>query len=366
MKTYCKGLLIDRDFIERGYGLWLEAPAGKKNAWRVPEEYGSADALLDEIASEVEGRSLSFRRFKRYVRHETSTRKERNISVASVKYQVVTYALKAALADMLHDKIGYYQVAGVKGKGQKAAGKALRKWSRERGYHVKLDVRKCYESITCDMVMEILVKLVASADVLYMAESLLSCFDGGTLEIGTYFALLMALLVLSYAYHFVEDLHKVRRGERKRLVSHQIWHLDDALLMSPSKRDLKMAVRALSKFMRDELGLELKAWKVAVNSKREPLDLCGYRSHDGALTLRRRLFLSARRAFSRFAKRRTMTLAGRCCSYWGWFKNSDSFDFVDRTGAHGTLRAASKMKSRHDRRKVGTCITREAQSPSHA
>ena len=358
LKTYCRKTVIDRDFISSGYESWAKAPAGKKNLWRVAEEYGSADALIDEITSEIETRSLSFRPFKRYARKEKGKNgKNRKISIACVKYQVVTYAFRNATADMMHAKLGYYQSAGIRGRGQKHVRKALRKWSAEgNAYHVKSDVRKCYEHITCSLVMRMLTKFVANEDVLYMARSLLSCFTFGVLEIGTYFALLMANLVLSFAYHFIEGLHKVRRGERKRLVRHQIWHLDDLLLIGNDKRDLKRAMRKLARYMCCFLGLELKSWKVAATGDVERLDMGGFVARGGVVTLRSHLFLSSKRAFARFDKKRTSTLASRCCSYWGWLKHSDSREFCKANNVFGLLKSARKLKSRASKRKAAACI----------
>ncbi|MBQ9042696.1 MAG: hypothetical protein IJ111_07765 [Eggerthellaceae bacterium] len=348
---------IDRAFIEKAYAEWTKAPAGKKNSWRVDEEYGGKDVLIDEITEQVESRTLSFKPFKRYKRMEKGSRKERDISIAEVKYQVATYAVKLAIGGMLDAKLGYYQTAGVKDKGQKLVKKALAKWSAEEEctHQVKLDVRKCYKHITCELVMRILLKFVASEDVLYVAECLLSCYEFGVLEIGTYFSLLMANLVLSYAYHFIEGLHKYRRGKRRRLVLHQVWHLDDVVLVGSDKRDLKMAVRELTRYMKERLGLELKPWKVASVDGIEMLDMGGYRAVDGRVTLRKRLFLSVKRAFGKFSKHKTLALARRCCSYWGWLKHSDSGEFVKNNGIAGLLKAAKKMISRHSKRKEETC-----------
>lgn len=60
MKTYCRGLRIDRAIVEEAYREWREAPAGKKNAWRVAHEHGSAANLIDEVAREIAERRLSF------------------------------------------------------------------------------------------------------------------------------------------------------------------------------------------------------------------------------------------------------------------------------------------------------------------
>ena len=70
MKSYCKGLRIDEALVVSAYESWLDSKAGKKNAWRVPQEHGSASALIAEIVREVETRSLTFRPIKRYRHRE--------------------------------------------------------------------------------------------------------------------------------------------------------------------------------------------------------------------------------------------------------------------------------------------------------
>jgi hypothetical protein len=64
LKSYCKGLLIDRNIVSDAYKLWRENESGKKNSWRVYKEYGSEYALIDEIYNEIRDRELRFRPLK--------------------------------------------------------------------------------------------------------------------------------------------------------------------------------------------------------------------------------------------------------------------------------------------------------------
>ena len=350
MKSYCKGLEIDRALVERAYALWLTRPSGHKNRWRVAEEHGSADALIDEIVWQVTMRTLEFEPIHRYQRVEPTNGKLRTIGVESVKQQVCDYVAVLALEPMLEAKVGFYQVASVPGKGQRLARGALRRWSREGGYHVKADVRQCYPSISHDVVMRILRRYVRSADVLYVCETLLATYDGGGLEIGSYFSLRMAQLVLSFAYHFIEGLGKERRGRWVPLVRHQMWHMDDLILLGPDKRNLKAAMRSLAKYLKAEFGLELKPWKVAKTSETEPLDMGGFVVRERRTTIRASLFLRARRTFAHFRKHPSIALARRCCSYWGWLLHSDSDGFIQGNGIHRLLRKACGMVAAYDRR----------------
>lgn len=313
MKSYCKGLVMDREHIAKAYGLWLRATAGHKNAWRVTKEYGGAEALIDELEREIYERSLDLKPIHRYRHREPTNGKIRIIGVESVKQQVLDYAVVLAMKPLLGAKLGFYQVAGVPGKGQLACKRAMRKWVHEGGYHAKLDIKQCYPS---------------------------------GLEIGSYFSLQMANLVLSFAYHHIEGLRKERRGMSVPLVTHQLWHLDDALLISPDKRNLKMAVRSLVRYMREELGLTVKPWKIARTSDAEPLDMGGFVVRKHSCTLRSQIFLRATRAFRRFAKRRTLRLALRVCSYWGWLVHSDSDDVILGNGFNRLFRKARAIISR--------------------
>lgn len=354
MKSYCKGLVVDRDLVARAYEAWRSGCAGHKNGWRVDDEYGGADALIDEILWQLTMRTLEFRPIHRYERVEPTNGKHRVIGVESVKQQVCDYVAILALQPLLDAKIGFYQVASIPGKGQRLVRGALRRWAHEGGYHVKADVRQCYPSISGEVVMRVLRRYVRSDDVLYLCEALLATYDNG-LEIGSFFALKMASLVLSFGYHHVESLGKVRRGRWRPLVAHQIWHMDDCLLMGSSKRDLRMAIRSLERYLRSEFGVSLKPWKVARTDEVEPLDMGGWVVRDGRVTLRAGLFLRARHAFARFMRHPSLKLARRCASYWGWLRHSDSQGVIDRYGMVGLMRRVRMTVARYDR-EVHACI----------
>ena len=352
MKSYCKGLRIDGALIGRAYESWLNAPAGKKNAWRVQDEYGSADALIDEIEREIEARKLVFRPIKRYRHQEPTNGKLRIIGVESVKQQICDYVAVEALNGLLCAKVGFWQVSSVKGKGQLMAAKAVSRWVQEGGYFVHLDVRKCYPSIKADVVMRILRCYVRSLDVLYLCETLLATYGGG-LEIGSYFSLRMAQLVLSFGYHAVEGMHKIRRDHSVPLVAFQIWYADDIYLFSPDKRNLRSAARQLQALLLKDFGLHVKPWKVCRVSDQEPVDVVGFTVRRSRVTLRPTLFLRACRAFRKYRRAQTLYRARRVCSYWGWFKNTDSLGLImsngfDRTFKQAKRRVSVAERSRHE------------------
>lgn len=348
MKSYCKGLRVDEALISRAYESWLKAPAGKKNEWRVADEHGSHKALISEIASEVSSRSLTLRQIKRYRHREPTNGKLRIIGVESVKQQVCDYVAIEALEGLLRAKVGFWQVSSVKGKGQLMAASAVSRWSQEGGYFVHIDVRKCYPSIKADVVMRILRRYVRSPDVLYVCETLLATYGDG-LEIGSYFSLRMAQLVLSFGYHAVEGMHKTRRGSSRQLVSHQIWYADDIYLFGNDKRDLRSAARQLQKLLLNEFGLHVKPWKICQISEQEPVDVVGFTVRPSRVTLRATLFLRASRAFRKYRREPTLRRARRVTSYGGWFEHTDSLGVAMNNGFDKVLRKARRHVSAAER-----------------
>lgn len=350
LKSYCKGLRIDGALISRAYESWLDAPAGKKNAWRVPDEHGSAESLIAEIESEIASRTLALRPIKRYRHREPTNGKLRIIGVESVKQQICDYVAIEALSGLLRSKVGFWQVSSVKGKGQLMAANAVSRWVQEGGYFVHLDVRKCYPSIKADVVMRILRRYVRSPDVLYLCETLLATYGGG-LEIGSYFSLRMAQLVLSFGYHAVENMHKVRRGRNVPMVAHQLWYADDIYLFSQDKRNLRSAARQLQRLLLKDFGLHVKPWKVCRVGDQEPVDVVGFTVRRNRVTLRPTLFLRACRAFRKYRRSPTLGRARRVCSYWGWFRNTDSLALVASNRFDKTIKLAKRHVSAAERKK---------------
>ncbi len=349
MRSYCKHLVITGEHVAAAYQAWTRSQAGRKNLHRVIEEHGSAAALVGEITREIHDRSLTLRPIRRYEHVEPTNGKHRVIGIESVKQQVCDYVAVLAMEDFLHARIGYYQVASVRGKGQLFAARSIRHWAHEGGYWVHLDVRQCYPTISHQVVMAILTKYVRSADILYVARTLLATYGQG-LDIGSYFSLRMDQLVLSFGYHHVEGLAKERRGHRHPLVSHQLWYMDDVLLMSPSKRDLRMAARSLERFLQTELGLSLKRWKICRVGEQEPIDMAGFVTRPGRTTIRASIYLRARHAIRHFQHHPTLPGARRVCSYWGWIHHTDSRTAIARNHVTATVRAARLMVSAAERR----------------
>ena len=351
MKTYCRGLVVDETTVARALEEWEGTRAGRKNAWRVPKEHGSREALVAEVAAEIRGSCMAFRPIRYSERMEGG--KFRRIGVESVKQQLAGQVLITCARPLFDARVGRYQCAGIAGRGQAYAARAVRRWL-DRGdcrWWAKSDVRKCYPSVRHDVVRELLSRHVGSADLRYIVDALLDSYGPVGLNLGGHASLFMATLLLSDAYHFVEGLGRRRRGRWVPDVRHQVWHLDDVVLMGSSKAGVARAMRALEAFMRDKLGLELKPWKACRVGESEPVDLGGFVSRPGRTAVRAGTFLRIRRAYRHYSCRQASPrLAARVTSYWGYVRHSDSYLFARREHAHELTATAGRVASVEARR----------------
>ena len=179
MKSYCKGLRVTHELVYQAYEEWLKSESGHKNYWRIEKQYGNIDVLADELVYEVETRTILFDPIEYHDEVERNG-KIRHIGQESVKQQIADYIVLVALDDLINAKVGFYQVASVKGKGPLFAAKTVRKWVKEDNYcYVHGDIKKCYESIKTCFVYTVMSKYVKSKDIMYLLKKILTTYSKG-------------------------------------------------------------------------------------------------------------------------------------------------------------------------------------------
>lgn len=190
---------------------------------------------------------------------------------------------------------------------------------------MKLDVRKCFESISQDKLMEFLRRHVKNDRLLHLVEILIGSFEHG-LSIGSYLSQYLCNLYMSILYHEIkENMYRIRKGRREikrvNLVRRSLVYMDDVLLIGSRKRDLEKAAKlAVEKAV--QMGLEIKPnFQVR---KITCIDMLGFKIFRTHTEIRGRTFLRVRRAFRKAAKHMTRAIAKKCLSYFGYLKHTNS------------------------------------------
>ena len=236
MKKYCKEINItDRTLIyfavhdclsdkyTRGDTLKLfssYSDLSPNMICRMIKSYGKAtvfpiiELIVDDIRNELIEQNLILKPIRYKKRVDPSSGKIRNIGIQDVKQQLYDYIAVYALKPMLK-RIGEFQVASIKKRGQKYGTRFVRRWLRIKAlrYAGKADVRKCYESINQDKLMGFLRKYVANEPLLWLIETLIRTFKQG-LSIGSYLSQFLCNLYLSQVYHYMaesNDVFKIRK-----------------------------------------------------------------------------------------------------------------------------------------------------------
>ena len=304
--------------------------------------YPFTEIAISEIQAEIIGGNMSFPQIWYREKIDGSSGKVRRIGIQNIKQQLYDYIAVEALKPVLK-RIGEYQYASIEGRGTVKGKEVISDWIRNRNmrYFVKLDVRKCFESIDHGKMMEFLRRRVKNEPLLHLIETMLGSFERG-LSIGSYLSQYLCNLYMSILYHEIkENMCRTRKGKRgnKRvnLVRHCLIYMDDILLIGPRKRDLEKAAK-LTVRKASEMGLEIKPNYQVRQIDGNCIDMLGfkiYRTHTG---IRGRTFLRVRRSFRRARKRLTEGVARKCLSYYGYLKHTNSRRFQRKWKVRRTIK----------------------------
>lgn len=327
---------------------------------------------VDNIASHIQrsltGRVLKLRPIIYYKRIDGMSGKIRDIGVQEPLHQIYDYIAVNGLKALFNAKIGVFQCASLPGKGQSYGKKFVERWVQEPKTvrFIQSDIEKCFPSIPLEKLKQFLARDVKNELLLWLTFELIDMFKQG-LSIGSYLSQYLSNYYLSYAYHYAsEQLFKIRKTKRRgnvrvRLINHVLFYMDDFLLTGSSKKDLKKAMKMLSKYVWDELGLKIKPdWKVCKLSNAEPIDMMGFVFRKDKTTIRDKIFIKTRRHFlkaHKYLKNNQpipLVLARKCISAYGWYKHTDSYKIREKLHIDETLKECKKVVSKYDRERSKT------------
>lgn len=305
--------------------------------------------IAKDMLAEIESQSITFKPIKYEERIDKASGKIRNIGISSIKQQVYDYIVVYAIKDMLDAKIGKYQCASIKGRGQIYGVRAIKRWlvnnNANTKYYCKEDIHKCYPSIPHGTIKKLLARDVKNQTIVYVIYTLIDTYREG-LCIGSYLCQYLANYYLSYVWHFIDNnCYAIRRGKRVNYISYKLFYMDDIILFSPNLKNLKKARRMIS----DYLGVELKLkFKSDNNYHRsyECIDMMGYRICKDCIIMRRRNWKRMRRLFLKYKnKSRKMCeqVARKIVSYYGMAVNSNSIKIDKKYNIKNTVNRAKEV-----------------------
>lgn len=314
--------------------------------------YNLVDFMAMKIYEEIIERKVELPYIRYEKRIDAGSLKEREIGIASMKQQCFDYIAVNACKKMFSAKIGHYQCASLKEKGQVFGKSAIETWIRTNPrkcqYVWKGDIKKFYPSVNHEILKTLLKRDIKNNLILYLLFCLVDTYKEG-LCIGSYLSQYLANYYLSYAYHYVtEFLYTERRGKRNNLISHVLFYMDDIIMFSPNKKNLKMASRKLEKYLNEKLDLKLKPTYQLFPLDSRPIDMMGFKIYKSKTVVRKRIFTKANRLYKKVLKNNfNMNLieAYRVISYNGYFRHSYSHKYIEKVKLDKTLFKAKEVVS---------------------
>ena len=287
--------------------------------------YPFTELVIAEIQQEITHNTISFPAIWYREKVDGSSGKVRCIGIQNIKQQLYDYIAVEGLQPVIR-RIGEYQYASIEGRGTTKGKEVISRWIRNKNmrYFVKLDVRKCFESIDHKKLMEFLRRHIRNELLLDLINLLIRSFERG-LSIGSYLSQYLCNLYMSILYHeIMENMYRMRNSKKRvNLVRHCLIYMDDILMIGSRKRDMEKAVR-LTVRKAAEMGLEIKLTYQVRQIDGNCIDMLGYKIYRTHAEIRGRTYLRVRRAFRRARKCLTEVLARKCLSYNGYLIHTNS------------------------------------------
>lgn len=258
------------------------------------------------------------------------TRKVRKIIVPTMEELVVQHNVVNALKPVLSQGMYEHTYASLPGRGAHKGKKVIEKWIREDPknckYVLKMDIHHFFDSIPHDRLKAKLRKTIHDEKMLDLLFRIIDVTDIG-IPLGFYTSQWLSNWYLKELDHYVK--------EQLRAV-HYMRYMDDMVIFGNNKKVLHRMRQAISDYLENELGLELKSnWQVFRFSyidrdgkeRGRDLDFMGFRFYRNRTILRKSIMYKATRKAGKISKKEKPTIldARQMLSYLGWIDCTDTY-----------------------------------------
>ena len=273
-------------------------------------------------------------------------RKKRTIIVPSFREQIIHHMVVNIFKPIVMKPLYEHSYGSIPERGGTKGMKVIKKWLthdyRNTKYCLKMDIRKYFDSVPHEIVIEKLKSQIHDERFLSILLEIINVNDKG-LPLGFYTSQWLANWYLTGLDHYIKEELKAK---------HYIRYMDDMVIFDSNKRKLHKMRKLIENYLHDNLGLELKDnWQVFPIKSRF-LDFMGYRFYRNKVTLKKSIIIKACRKARRIARDKpTIYSIKQYLSYLGWFSQTDSYNaFRSRFSKDINIQTLKRRISRHDKR----------------
>lgn len=288
--------------FENLYDSYKDCRKSKQHKGEVIRFEISLSSNLSSLRNELITKKYKLGQYKKFLIYEP---KERVIEALPFKDRVVIKCFcDAVLKQKIERKLIYDNVACRKKKGTDFAINRLeqflkseyRKEKNNNIYFLKCDIRKYFQSINHEKLMNILNKMDFSNDEMWLIEKLIKEQPNDAnigLPLGNQSSQWFALLYLNIVDRFIKERLKIKK---------YIRYMDDMILIHRDKKYLQYCLKEIERICKNALELELNQ-KTQIGKVKNGIDFLGYRhilNESGSIT--RKLRASSKQRLKKHLK----------------------------------------------------------------
>lgn len=231
---------------------------------------------LTNLRNEIISRKYKLGQYKKFLIYEP---KQRTIEALPFKDRIVVKCFcNIVLNSKIERKLIYDNAACRKNKGTTFAIQRLEKFLRHEYakqkdnnfYYLKCDIRKYFQSINHEVLLNLLKKIYFSDDEMWIIKKLIKEQPNEAnigLPLGNQSSQWFALLYLNVVDRFIKE---------KLQIKGYIRYMDDMILIHRDKKYLQHCLIEIKRVCNDELKLELNQ-KTQIGMVKNGIDFLGYR-----------------------------------------------------------------------------------------
>lgn len=231
---------------------------------------------LETVRNDILGLSYEPSEYRYFKVYEP---KERQIIALPFYDRVVQHAINNVLEPIFNQRFIFHSYACRKTKGMHAASDTLQEWLYEWQkfhpdqplYAIKADIHHYFQSINHDVLKAEIRKVIKDAGALVLIDKIIDhngqMPDGVGIPVGNLTSQLFANIYLNKLDQYIKHTLGAK---------HYMRYMDDFILLSPDKEQLRRWLADIERFLRDELKLELNP-KTTILAAKNGIDFVGYK-----------------------------------------------------------------------------------------